>query len=292
MSASQSRDAAPILVIGATGHTGRHVVSGLTQLGRPVRAATRGAHVPDSTAEPVRFDWAEPSSYDAALAGVERMYVMAPDLVADPLVLMQPFLERAWERGVRRVVLLGASSSPEGAPGLGLVHRLLSERSPEWAVLQPSSFMQNFVNERHPHGAGLKNDGLLVTATGDGRVGFVDARDIAEVAVRALADETSHNTAHLVTGPQALRYDDIVAVITEVAGRPMRHVKATPKEARRHLTTLGIPDRSARILVRLDEAIQQGAENRVTDTVARVTRHEPRTFEAFAKEHADFWRAA
>lgn len=292
MSASRSRDAAPILVIGATGNTGGHVVSGLTQLGLPVRAATRGAPVPESRAEHVRFDWADPSSYDAALSGVERMYVMAPALVADPLALMQPFLERAWERSVRRVVLLSSSASPEGASGLGLVHRLLSERSPEWAALQPSWFMQNFVNERHPHGAGLKNDGLLVTATGDGRVGFVDAQDIAEVAVRALVDERSHDTAHLITGPQTLRYDDIVAVISEVAGRPMRHVKATPKEARRHLTTLGIPDRSARIFVRLDEAIRQGAEDRVTDTVARVTGHEPRSFEVFAKAHADFWRPA
>ena len=74
---------------------------------------------------------------------------------------------------MRRVVLLSASAVPEGAPGLGTVHRYLRERVPEWAVLQPSWFMQNFVNERHHHGSTLKHDGVVVTATGEGRVGFV-----------------------------------------------------------------------------------------------------------------------
>lgn len=82
--------------------------------------------------------------------------------------------------------------------------------------------MQNFVNERHHHGASLKHDGVLVTATGEGRVGFVDARDIAEVAARALADERSHDTAHVITGPQALSYGELVNVISQVTGRPPR----------------------------------------------------------------------
>lgn len=292
MTAPRSEDLGRILVTGATGNTGSQVVARLTQLGLPVRAATRGARGPDSPAEHVHFDWADPSSHEAALAGVERMYLVAPALVDDPSTLMLPFLERAWERGVRRIVLLSSSAVPQGAPGLGLVHRALVERSPEWTVLQPSWFMQNFVSERHHHGASLKHEGLLVTATGEGRVGFVDAGDIAEVAVRALADETAHDTAHLITGPQALRYDDIAAVISEVAGRPTRHVKVDPDAARRHMMSAGMPEPYARFLVSLDEAIRQGAEGRVTDTVERVTGRKPRSFEAFARAHAAFWRTS
>jgi uncharacterized protein YbjT (DUF2867 family) len=152
--------------------------------------------------------------------------------------------------------------------------------------------MQNFADARHHHGAHLVREGQLVTATGEGRVGFVDARDIAEVAVRALADETSHDTAHVITGPQALRYDDIAAVISEVSGRPMRHVHADPDEARRHMVGAGIPERYARLLVQLDEVIRQGTEDRVTQTVSRVTGQEPRSFEAFARAHAAFWRSS
>ncbi len=286
---SQSR----VLVTGATGNTGRHIVSRLTELGLRVRTATRGDRPPDNgTTEHVRFDWADVSSHEEALSGVDRMYLVAPALVDDPSVLMVPFIERALERGVRRVVLLSSSAVPEGSPGLGTVHRFLRERAPEWAVLQPSWFMQNFADARHHHGASLQHDGLLVTATGEGRVGFVDARDIAEVGVRALADEQSHDTAHVITGPRALSYDDVAAVIAEVAGRPMRHVHADSDEAWRHMMGVGIPERYARLLVQLDEAIRRGAEDRVTQTVSRVTGREPRSFEAFAREHASFWRSS
>jgi uncharacterized protein YbjT (DUF2867 family) len=284
------RDATRVLVTGATGNTGRHIVTRLTELGLLVRTAARGGPSPDSTAEHVRFDWADASSHEEALSGVDRMYLVAPSLVDDPSVLMLPFIERALERGVRRVVLLSSSAVPEGSPGLGTVHRALRERAPEWAVLQPSWFMRNFVDARHHHGASLQRDGLLVTATGEGRVGFVDPQDIAEVAVRALADASSHDTAHVITGPQALRYDDIVAVLSQVAGRPMRHVHAAPDEAQRHMMGAGIPERYARLLVQLDEAIRQGTEARVTQTVSRVTGHAPRSFEAFARAHASFWR--
>ncbi len=284
-------DSTRVLVVGAAGNTGRHIVSRLTELGLTVRAATRNGHLPDSTAEQVRFDWTDASTHDEALAGVDRMYLIAPALVDDPSVLMVPFIERAVARGVRRVVLLSSSAVPEGAPGLGTVHRAIRELAPEWAVLQPSWFMQNFADARHHHGASLQRDGLLTTATGEGRTGFVDARDIAEVAVRALADAASHDTAHVITGPQALRYDDIAAVLSQVAGRPMRHVQVDPDAARRHMEGAGIPERYARLLVQLDEAIRQGAEARVTQTVARVTGREPRSFEAFAREHAAVWRA-
>jgi uncharacterized protein YbjT (DUF2867 family) len=235
--------------------------------------------------EHVRFDWAEVSSHEEALSGVDRMYLVAPAMVEDPSKLMLPFIERALERGVRRAVLLSSSAVPEGAPGLGAVHRMIRERVPEWTVLQPSWFMQNFMEARHHHGASLQRDGLLVTCTGEGRVGFVDARDIAEVAVRALADPASHDTAHVITGPQALRYDDVAAILSRVSGRPVRHAHVPPDEAVRHMMAAGIPERYARLLAQLDEAIQQGAEGRVTDTVSRVTGREPRSFEAFVRAH-------
>jgi uncharacterized protein YbjT (DUF2867 family) len=290
MKPSRKGNSARVLVIGATGNTGRHIVSRLVELGFPVRTAARGDRPADSSAEHVRFDWTHPSSHEEALSGVDRMYLIAPGMVEEPSGLMLPFIERAVERGVRRVVLLSSSAVPEGAPGLGTVHRALRERVPEWTVLQPSWFMQNFADERHHHGASLKHDGLLVTATGEGRVGFVDARDIAEVAVRALADERSHDTAHVITGPQALSYGDLVAVLSQVTGRPMRHVPVEGEAVRRHMMDAGISEPYARLLAGLEESIRQGTEARVTDTVSRVTGRPPRSFEDFARAHASFWK--
>ncbi|AKQ69395.1 Oxidoreductase [Myxococcus hansupus] len=288
MTAPQGQTGARALVIGAAGNTGRHIVSRLTELGIPVRAATRqGKPTGHPLADAVRFDWAEATGHDAALEGVDRMYLIAPATDADPAALMLPFVERARAHGVRRAVLLSAAVVAEGTPGLGVVHQALRERMPEWAVLQPSWFMQNFVNPGHHLGAAILKDGRMVTATGKGRVGFVDARDIAEVAVRALTDARAHDTAHVITGPRALGYDDIADILTRVTGRPVRHHAVSTDEAQRFMEASGIPASYARFLAQLEDAIRKGVEDRVTDTVSRVTGREPRAFEAFARAHAE-----
>ena len=85
MTASHGQAGARVLVIGAAGNTGQHIVSRLTELGIPVRAATRqGKPTGQPLAEAVRFDWAQADSHDAALAGVDRMYLIAPAVDADP----------------------------------------------------------------------------------------------------------------------------------------------------------------------------------------------------------------
>jgi uncharacterized protein YbjT (DUF2867 family) len=271
-----------ILVTGATGNTGRPIAAQLAAAGFTVRTATPTA-VPERGAAHVRFDWNDRSTHDGVLAGVDRMYLLAPGLVAEPYAVLVPFIERALARGVRRVVLLSSSAVPEGSPGLGMVHRFLRERAPEWSVLQPSWFMQNFVDARHHHGGSLKRAGRMVTATGDGRVGFVDAGDIATVAVRVLADEVSHDTAHLITGPEALSYDDVALVLSGIQGREVRHVHATMEEAVRHMMAAGIPEAYARLLAALEDRIRRGDEARVTDTVRRVTGRAPRTLREFLR---------
>lgn len=279
-----------ILVIGAAGNTGRPIAQGLTAEGFTVRTATRDPRPPVTAAEHVRFDWADPSTHGPALEGVDRVYALAPGLVEDPSVLMIPVLERALAGGVRRVVLLSASVVPEGGPGLGQVQQFLRTHAPEWSVLQPSWFMQNFAAPGHTHGASLRRDGTLVTATGQGRVGFVDAEDIAAVGVRALADEKAHDTAHVITGPQALSYDDLAAILSRVSGRSIRHVHVTPEEAIQRHQESGMPEAYARFLTMLDTLIRDGAEDRVTDTVQRVTGRPARDFESFARAHLHVWR--
>ncbi|WP_223637687.1 NmrA family NAD(P)-binding protein [Corallococcus sp. EGB] len=279
-----------ILVIGAAGNTGRSITQGLTAEGFTVRTATREPRPPVAAAEHVRFDWADPSTHGAALEGVDRMYALAPALVDDPSTLMLPVLEQGLAGGVRRVVLLSASIVPEEGPGLGQVHHFLRTRAPEWSVLQPSWFMQNFAAPGHTHGASLRRDGTLVTATGHGRVGFVDAEDIAAVGVRALADAKPHDTAHVITGPQALSHDDLAAILSRVSGRSIRHVHATPEEATRRHQDSGMPEAYARFLTMLDMRIRDGAEDRVTDTVQRVTGRPARDFESFARARLDVWR--
>ncbi|WP_437600727.1 NmrA family NAD(P)-binding protein [Sorangium sp. So ce590] len=288
MSARAGSGGPRVLLTGGTGTTGRAIAARIEAAGARVRVASRTARDADARegVEHARFDWADPATHEEALRGVDRAYLVAPAMVEDPSTVMVPFIERALAGGARRLVLLSSSAVPEGSSGIGLVHRALRERAPEWTVLQPSWFMQNFIDPRHWHRAGIAGPGELTTATGDGRVGFVDAGDIAEVAARALLDEAPHDAAHVITGPEALSYDDVAAIVSEVAGRTIRHVRVDEDAARAHLVKAGVPAPYAALLVRLDLAIRDGAEDRVTDVVQRVTGRAPRTFRDFARAHA------
>lgn len=273
---------ASILVTGATGNTGSRIVSRLVAGGFPVTAASRHPGA-EHNATSVRFDWYDPTTHERVLRGADRMYLVPPVGDPDPSAVVLPFLERARAHGMRRVVLLSSSAVEPGGPGAGTLHAALAELFDEWAVLRPSWFMQNF-SDRHPHADSIRMRGVVLTATGAGRVGFIDADDIAEVAVHALTGTVAPDTDLVLTGPQALSYDEVAAVITDVTGRHVTHRPLTYEQMCAQLAG-EVPAEFAAVLAGLDRVIAGGAEDRVTDTVERITGHQPRGFRAFAERH-------
>ncbi|MEE2048339.1 NmrA family NAD(P)-binding protein, partial [Nocardiopsis tropica] len=195
-----------------------------------------------------------------------------------------PFLAAARAAGVRRVVLLGSLAELPGVPGAAELGRAVRS-FPEWAVLRPSWFMQNFTGT-HVHAAGIREEGVIRTATGDGRIGFVDAEDIAAVAARALTDAHAPDTDLVLTGPEALSHDDIAAAVTGVTGRPVEHRRLT-REQMRDLLSAQMPPAFAALLADMDHAISEGAEDRVTDTVLHVTGRPPGSFRALLEREAE-----
>ncbi|MBA2806310.1 NAD(P)H-binding protein [Streptomyces sp. KM273126] len=274
---------ATTLVIGATGTTGSRTAAQLTAAGHRVKAASRNA-TPVPGAEPVRFDWYDQATHAAALDGADRVYLIPPLGDSDPAAVMLPFLRQARTAGVHRAVLLSSSAIPEGGPAVGTVHQALPDLFEQWAVLRPSWFMQNFTGT-HTHAVSIREDGIISTATGTGRVGFVDAEDIAAVAVHALTDEHAPNTDLVLTGPEGLTYDDIAAIITEVTGRPVAHHPLSYEQMRDRLAEL-MPLEFASMLAALDRAIAEGAEDRVTDTVQRLTGRPARSFRALMERQS------
>ncbi|MFE6198494.1 NAD(P)H-binding protein [Streptomyces sp. NPDC057838] len=268
---------AATLVVGATGTTGGRVTRLLTARGRRVRAASRRA-TPVAGAEPVRFDWYDPGTFEEALRDVDRVYLVPPVGDPDPAAVMLPFLERARAVGVGRAVLLGSSAIPSGGPAVGQVQQALPGLFETWAAVRPSWFMQNLTGD-HEHARSIREEGVVRTATGDGRVAFVDADDIAAVAAHALTCDGDAGGDLVVTGPQALSYDDAAAVLSEVTGRPVTHRRLTYEQLRDRLAR-SLPPEFAAVLAGLDRDIAAGAEDRVTDTVERLTGRPPRSLRA------------
>ncbi|MFI9046838.1 NAD(P)H-binding protein [Streptomyces sp. NPDC053427] len=269
-----------VLVIGATGTTGSRTTAQLIAAGQRVKAASRRA-TPLAGAEPVRFDWYDPATFGDALGEADRVYLVPPVGDPNPAAVMLPFLRQARAVGVRRAVLLSSSAIPEGGPAVGAVHQTLPGLFEQWAVLRPSWFMQNFTGA-HAHADSIRNDGVILTAAGTGRVGFVDADDIAAVAVHALTDDRAPDTDLVLTGPEALSYDDIAATVTQVTGRSVVHHRLSHDDMRDRLAAV-IPREFATMLADMDSAIAEGAEDRTTDTVRRLTGRPPHSFRVVAE---------
>jgi uncharacterized protein YbjT (DUF2867 family) len=257
------------LVIGGTGKTGAPIVRGLRERGIEAFSASRAGDR--------RFDWHDSATHDAVLAGIDRLYAISPLADERPQDRMIPFFERALALGVRRIVLLSSSAVDESMPGLGEVDRWLRGHAPEWTVLRPSWFMQNFFDPSQMRAKTMAEEGILYSATGDGRVPFVDVADIAAVGVCALADEKAHNTAHHITGPEALSYDDVAKMLG------VRHASLTADAFAALLVKHGMPEAYAQLLASLDLRIASGMEATVTDTVLRVTGRPPRSFVAYVR---------
>ncbi|APU17426.1 MULTISPECIES: nuclear transport factor 2 family protein [Actinoalloteichus] len=269
-----------VLVTGASGTTGSRVAARLAARGLEVISANRAGIGPAGTVG-TRFDWHDASTHPDALVGVDRMYLVAPGDDGDPQAVMLPFLKLARDAGVRRVVLLSTSVVAAGGPGPGIVHEAVAEIFDEWAVLRPSWFMQNVLGD-HVHAQSIRADSVITTAAGNGRVGFIDADDIARVGVEALLSPTPLNTDLILTGPAALSYDDVAAILTEVSGLPITHVTDDADKLRVRFEAVGVNPMIATFLAQLDVAIAGGIEDRTTDTVLRVTGTAPRSFREFA----------
>lgn len=270
---------APILVIGATGTTGRIVTQLLLESGAQVRPTSRSP-----SEGQVRFDWMDAETWPAVLDGIERMYLIGPIGAAEPAPLVRPFLEQGLAAGLRRVVLLSSSGVEPGDSGLGALSRLISQIMPEWAVLRPSWFMQNLTG-MHGVAQGLRA-GRVTTSTGAGRVAFVDAADIAAVAVRALLDESPLNTDLVITGPTSASYAEICEMVSELTGRTISFVDVGATELTVSLIAQGIPAEFATVLAALDNDIRHGSEDRVTNTVERITGRKPTSVDTFLRTHA------
>lgn len=271
-----------ILVTGGTGKTGRRLASKLRAAGHEAVVASRSAE------SGVRFAWEEPSTHADAIRGVDAAYLLAPSGVFDLVTAMQPFIDRLIDARVGRLVLLSAASLEEGGPMMGGVHAYLAAQAPRWTVLRPSWFMQNF-SEQH-HRETIVSEDAIYSAAGDGRVGWIDADDIAAVAATVLADETRENGDLVLTGPQALNYGALAAELGRATGRPITHHRLTVEELAARFVAAGMPPDYADTLAGMDGAIAAGEGDFTTTSVRDVTGAEAASFASFADANSAVWR--
>jgi uncharacterized protein YbjT (DUF2867 family) len=269
-----------VLVTGATGKTGRSLISLLGEKGVAWRAASRGG-------EP-SFDWSQPDSWGAALEGATAVYLVAPVGVADAYARMAAFAQSALRSGVRRFVLLSMASLPAGGPGPGQVHQWLKDNSEDWAVLGPSAFMQNF--SEGPFLASIRDEDTIYSNTGTGRVPFISTVDIARAAFAALTAPAALNRDFTLTGDESLSYDRVAELIGQACGRPISHTHISTEAMAKRFVDRGLPEVNAMFLAAGYQTIADGAQDRIAGGLRTLTGEPATTLKAFAKANSDVWK--
>ncbi|MCE6999816.1 NAD(P)H-binding protein [Saccharothrix sp. S26] len=268
-----------ILVLGATGKTGRRVTSALDALDVDHRPASRRTDL--------RFDWHDQSTWAPALNGATAVYLVPPAMNLDDAEVAA-FVPRAVEAGVRRFVLLSARgiASDDGR------ERAVRESDVDWTILRPTWFSQNFsedyfLPEILSGEVTLPIDGA--SAGADGAHPFIDAQDIADVAVAALTQDGHAGVVYELSGPEAVTFGEALARIGDVSGRPIRINDVPAADYTTMLVRAGIAEPYAHVLTMSLTAIRAGHDAALSDGVPTVLGHDGRLFDDYTKQAARAW---
>ncbi|TJZ54258.1 SDR family oxidoreductase [Streptomyces piniterrae] len=265
-----------VTVLGGTGKTGRRVVSKLRAGGHTVRPASRSTEIP--------FDWLDDSTWQGALTGADAVYLVPPALPSQQVTLVPGFVRRAVDLGVRRLVLLSARGIDRAEnPDALTCERAVRDSGVAWTVVRPAWFAQNFSEEFFQPQV---MQGVIAAPAGDGKVPFVDAEDIAEVAAAALTDERHAGQIYELSGPEALSFGQAAALIGEALNRPVQFVDIPPEEFVRGATSAGLPEEHAGLLAGLFGVIRNGWDERLSEGVQQALGRQPADFKSYVNRSA------
>jgi uncharacterized protein YbjT (DUF2867 family) len=275
-----------LLVTGATGNVGAEVVRTLIDSGEPVRALTRSdrADAVPAGAEAAAGDLNRPDSLSAALTGVRGVFLLPG--YAD----MEGVLAAVRDAGVERVVLLSGSSAATGDTSNAVTAYMIrseaavTQSGVPWTILRPFGFMSNALRWVDQ----LREGDVVREPFANVAVAVVDPHDIAAVAASALRDEGHEGNTYVLSGPQALRPADRVAILGAAIGRDLRLEALSDADARAKMSA----EMPAEYVDAFFDFYVDGNldESQVQPTVAQVLGREPRSFEQWAATHADAFR--
>jgi uncharacterized protein YbjT (DUF2867 family) len=283
-----------VLVTGATGTIGRDVAKRLSENGVPLRAGVRdqakarkqfGADI-----ALVPFDFENEKTFSEALEGVEKVFLLPP-LLPNQLEVMNAFVDAAKRAGIRHMVKLSAigiddESQPTAIKSHDANERHIRESGVAFTFLRPNSFMQNFITYFPPR------NGAIYLPWGNGTASFVDTRDIASVAAKALTSDGHEGKIYTLTGPATLGIAEVALILSEVTGREFKYVDVPEAAARDGMLQAGVPPWQVELVLELHAVNKQNRWSAVTSDIEKITGTPPTDFAQFARDHADKFRAS
>ncbi len=260
-----------ILVLGGKGKTGRRVASRLLERGQTVRIGSRS--------EKPSFDWDNPASWEAALKGMESVYItFQPDLaVPGAGEAIEALTKQAVKLGIKKVVLLSGKGEKEAEK----CEEIVKNSGLEWAIVRASWFNQNFSESffLDPILAGH-----VALPKNEAQVPYVDANDIADVVVEALLNEEHNGNTYELTGPRTLTFSDVVKEISAATGKDIQFTAISMEAYMKMLKNFQLPDDYLWLINYLFEEVLVESNSVITNDIEKVLGRKPIDFTEFAQK--------
>ncbi|GAA0357125.1 NAD(P)H-binding protein [Bacillus horti] len=266
-----------ILVTGATGTVGRHVVDQLLKKGVEVRAVSRNpekASLP-SGVEVVAGDLAAPDSLEEALQDVEGLYLILSSDQAGPVLQTDTsIIKMAADKGVKKIVVL---MDYDGNP----VEYVVQDSGMEWTLIKPVEFMANVLDDWQES---IRTEGVVRVPFADALSARIHEADIAAVAVTSLTEEGHSGQSYYVTGPEVFSRAETVKKMAEAIGKEISFIELSEEEARQGWKEQGFQDEDIDFFVEMGKNPPEVGYT-VLPTVEQVTGQPARTFAQWLSEN-------
>ncbi len=265
-----------ILVIGATGNVGQHLVPELLKRGEKVKATTRKASADlPAGAEAVQLDLLTPGSIEPALADVDRIFAVSPAGYLDQVGLLRPVVEAATAREIKVVLQTAFGVDADDSIPFRQLELSLERSGTPFVILRPNWFSDNFAT----YWAGGVARGEIRLPAGEGKSSFIDARDIAAAAAGALTGSQHDGKAFVLTGSSAHSYGEAAELLSKALGRRVAYTPIDDATFIAEATANGVPEGYAHLLAAIFHPVREGWTSVVTDAVETLSGRAPRSLE-------------
>ena len=284
-----------VLVTGALGNVGRYVLESLIEMGEEVAAGDisleklKEQYGQKERVKAVYFDFTDEKTYQPALSGVDRVFLMRPPHLGKPEDLL-PFIEAMSKAGIKLVSflsLMGVENNP--VPPHHKIEKFIEQYKIPYAHIRPGFFMQNVSGV---HALEIKEQNQIFVPAGRSKTSFIDAKDIGLATATLLHQpEKYKNTAHTITGPESLDYFQVADILSEVLGRRIKYAKPSYLKYRRvYINKRGLDKGYVNVTVMLYFMTRMGTAKMVTNGFEKLVGRKPRTFREFALENMRAWK--
>ncbi|WP_370646089.1 SDR family oxidoreductase [Sporolactobacillus sp. STSJ-5] len=275
-----------ILVTGASGNCGTFVSHTLVELGEiVVRSYTTNNRLPAlEHSTDVKFDFTDPSTFENALKGVDRVFLMRPPHLGKPEDLF-PFIECMKNHGIKLVCFLSLMGIEKNSiPPHYKIEKYIEKLEIPFAHIRPGFFMQNISGV---HAVEIREQDTIFVPAGKSKTSFIDAKDIGEATAFILHNYQNYvNTAHTITGPEALDYYQVAEILSNVLGRKITYAKPSFLNYRSvYIKKRKLNKTYVNVTVALYFMTRMGTAKNVTDDFYQITGKQPRSFESFAMDN-------